>query len=236
MWTLGKENNFYKSKQWKDLIEYLKNSRVNPEDGLLYCAHCGKPIVKKYDCIGHHNVHLTEENVNDATISLNPDNIKFVHMRCHNKIHKKNPFYNYYKRPEVYIVFGPPCSGKTSFVKESALDTDLIVDMDNIWQMISINERYVKPNNLKSNVFQIRDFLIDMIKRRSGKWTNAWIIAGLPLKMERERLKELVNANKIIYIDTPKEECIKRCLASRPKETVEDWLEYIENWFDDYVE
>ena len=71
MYTLG---NFYKSKEWEKLIAVLKLERVN-ENGEVICEHCGKPIHKKYDCIGHHKIELTEANVNDPEVSLNPDNV-----------------------------------------------------------------------------------------------------------------------------------------------------------------
>ena len=54
MFTL---NNFYKSKEWESLLEQLKLERVNSE-GEIVCEHCHKPIVKKYDCIGHHKIEL----------------------------------------------------------------------------------------------------------------------------------------------------------------------------------
>lgn len=54
MFTLS---NFYKSKQWEDLLEQLKLERVD-SNGDIVCEHCHKPIVKKYDCIGHHKIEL----------------------------------------------------------------------------------------------------------------------------------------------------------------------------------
>ena len=73
---------FYSSKEWEKLRKLIAQERVDA-DGNIICAHCGKPIVKAYDMIGHHKIALTEENVNDATISLNPENIDLVHHRCH---------------------------------------------------------------------------------------------------------------------------------------------------------
>lgn len=61
MFTLS---NFYKSKEWTDLLEQLKLERVN-SDGEIICEHYSRPIVKKYDCIGHHIEELTEANVNN---------------------------------------------------------------------------------------------------------------------------------------------------------------------------
>ena len=122
----------------------LKQERVNDE-GFIICAHCGEPIIKKYDCIGHHIEELTLENVNDYSISLNPDNVELIHFRCHNKAHKRFGYGNAHRKPtptqEVYIVYGSPCSGKTTFVRESAGENDIILDMDNIYECITANER-----------------------------------------------------------------------------------------------
>ncbi|MDE5792626.1 MAG: hypothetical protein K2H66_03775, partial [Oscillospiraceae bacterium] len=73
-----KRQAFYKSRQWENFVKLLRSERV-AENGAVLCEHCGKPIVKAYDCIAHHVIELTEENVDNAMISLNPDNIKLVH-------------------------------------------------------------------------------------------------------------------------------------------------------------
>lgn len=218
-------DNFYQSKAWEKFLQVLKDERTNDE-GFIICAHCGEPIVKKYDCIGHHKIELTEENVNDFEISLNPDNVDLVHHRCHNQIHER--FGSYMRK--VYIVYGAPCSGKTSFVRDAANKEDLILDIDSIWEMISNNDRYIKPGRLKQNVFMIRDAILDQIRTRAGGWRNAYIIGGYPLHMERQRLATALGA-ELIHIDTEKAECIKRSL-DRPGY----WDEYIEEYFEKYQE
>ena len=60
---------FYRSKSWQSLLRKIKSDRVNAE-GDIICEYCGKPIVKKFDCIGHHKIHLTPQNVNDVNVSL----------------------------------------------------------------------------------------------------------------------------------------------------------------------
>ena len=66
--------NFYRSDNWTNLLKVLKLQRVDT-NGNIICEYCNKPIVRAYDCIGHHKVELTEENYTDADISLNPDSI-----------------------------------------------------------------------------------------------------------------------------------------------------------------
>ena len=220
--TLG---DFYRSREWYKLMQVIKAERIN-ERGELICEHCEKPIVKAYDCIGHHVIELTENNVDDVAIALNPDNIMLVHHRCHNKIHNKLG----YSDRKIYLVYGSPLSGKSTFVKENMDEGDLIIDIDNIWQCVSNCDRYVKPNRLRSNVFQLRDTMLDMIRVRNGKWLNAWIVGGYPMKNERERLCKSLKAREI-FIDTPKDECIKRLYENPNGRDIDEWVKYIEDWW-----
>lgn len=220
---------FYQSKEWVNLMQVIRAERVNDE-GFVICEYCGKPIVKKYDCIGHHKVHLTEENVNDVTISLNPDNVALVHARCHNRIHEKLG----YARKEIFLVYGAPLSGKSSYVKSTALAGDLIIDMDSIWECISGQPRYVKPGKLKAVAFGVRDYLMDCLRVRNGKWQNAYIIGGFPLISERERLVNQYGAREV-FIDTDEAECIRRLNENPEGRNVEEWTGYIEDWFRRYT-
>ena len=225
-------DNFYQSKQWIALMQQLRLQRVNT-DGLLLCEHCGRPITKAYDCTGHHVIELTDRNVNDVTISLNPDNIMIVHHKCHNKIHHKLSMTD---RRTVYVVYGAPCSGKTSFVCDNMEQGDLIIDIDSIWECISGCERYTKPARLNSNVFTLRDNLIEQVRYRVGKWLTAWIIGGYPLTAERERLCKSLGAREI-FVDTPRDECLQRlteCAAVDGRDVAE-WTRYISDWFEKYT-
>lgn len=220
---------FYRTDEWEKLIEVLKLERAN-EDGELICEHCGQPISRKYDCIGHHVIELTLDNVNDINISLNPDNIQLIHFRCHNQKHRRFGF----NQKKVYLVYGSPLSGKSTWVKENATKDDIILDIDNIYQMISINKKYEKPKTLNSNVFGIRDCILDMIKTRRGKWADAYVIGGYPSSLDRMRLCETLGAEEI-HIDTTKEECLRRLQDDPDRDKVE-WEKYINDYWDRYQE
>lgn len=215
-------SSFYKSREWLNLRARLMLERVN-DRGELICEHCGKPIVKAYDCIGHHTIELTKENVKDYSISLNPKNIKLIHFKCHNRIHQR--FEGMARN--VYLVYGSPCSGKTTWVRDVANEDDLILDMDSIWESISVADKYHKPARLKNNAFGIRDCILDQIKCRVGLWRNAYVIGGYPLSTDRDRLCDLLGAQPI-FIETSKDECIARAKT-------EEWREFVEEWFDSFT-
>lgn len=214
---------FYKSGAWKNCMRAIKAERIN-EEGFNICEHCGAPIVKKYDCIGHHKNPLTMGNVNNPEISLNPDNIALLHFRCHEEVHNR---FGLFIPQKVFIVHGAPLSGKNTFVKENKGNRDIVVDMDKLWEAITLEPLYIKNNYLKTNVFELRNTLIDQIRMRRGQWQTAWVIGSYPRQGERERLADRLGA-ELIHIDTTQEECLERFTqSSRPPE----WENYIKEYF-----
>lgn len=225
---------FYNSEEWKKFRAGLISERTNPADGVLYDEITGKPLIKSYDIVAHHKKPLTVQNVNDYSISLNPENILLISQDTHNKEHKR---FGYVAERKVYYVYGSPCSGKTTFVNKIKGNSDIVVDMDNIWQCITGGERYDKPNALKQNAFILRDCLYDQIKKRAGKWERAFIITSGAVKSIRTREIESFGA-EVIFIDETKETCLKRLYGdcNRTLQQKKDWERYIDQWFNDYTE
>ncbi len=221
-------SDFYRTAEWKKLTHIIKLSRVD-DNGFWICKHCKKPIVKSYDCICHHKIYLTEENYTDPDISLNENNIALLHHRCHNRVHNK------LGQPtrQVFVVYGSPLSGKSSYVNDVMLQGDLLLDIDKIWMAISNQPLYIKPKELTSNVFAIRDLILQQIKHRQGKWQNAYIVGGYPLSAERNRLANTLGA-RLIHIDTDKETCLSRLIACEDKRDKEQWKKFIEDWWEKF--
>ena len=223
-------HDFYTSKEWRAFRETLIHQRTKP-DGVLYDELNGQPLIKAYDIIAHHKQQLTVQNVNDYSISLNPDNIMLVSMRSHNEIHKR---FGYAQGRKVYYVYGAPCSGKSSYVESIKGNSDIIADIDLIWAAITGGQRYVKPDALKVNAFQLYSAVLDQIKTRAGKWERAYIITGGAHKGQRERQLAELGAEPI-FIDTPKEVCLQR-LNGDTQRDITQWAGYIDEWFSTYQE
>lgn len=219
---MDKIHQFYCSKIWRDLSFRLKVERGGK------CEKCGFTSATKEEwaqLIGHHKEELTEENVNDPNIALNPDMIEIECLSCHNKEHRR---FGHSKK--IYIVYGSPLSGKTTLVRELMQYGDLVMDLDSIWQAVSLQDMYIKPDNLRFNVFRVRDNILDQIKTRYGQFYDAYIIGGYPDKYERERLSKELGA-ELIYCESTKEECLKRLVDSnKPRQ----WEQYINTWWEEY--
>ena len=73
---------FYKSKTWQRCrSQYAKSKR-----GL--CERCLAKGMYRPGEIVHHKVHITPDNINDASVTLNPDNLELLCRDCHALVHK----------------------------------------------------------------------------------------------------------------------------------------------------
>ncbi|MFC4389129.1 hypothetical protein ACFOZ1_15210 [Gracilibacillus marinus] len=219
-------HSFYTSEPWRGFRLNLIIERGN------ICERCGERIARAKDIIGHHKIELTSENVHDYNISLNPKLIELVCFDCHNKDHRR---FGYQGLKEVYLVYGPPLSGKSTFVKQQMGRGDIVVDMDRLYTAVSMLPSYDKPDNLYSNVIQIQNTLLDNIRTRYGKWHNAWVIGGYADKYKRERLADSLGA-ELIFLDVSKEDCLSRLKQDEDRQYRQDeWLGYIDKWFESYT-
>lgn len=210
---------FYCSREWMDFSFKLKVERGGK------CERTGEVLEDFSQLIGHHKIEITEDNVNDPHISLNPDNIEIISLNEHNKEHRR---FGHSKK--VYIVWGSPLSGKTTAVRQMIKHGDIVLDTDALWQAVTMQPEYIKPNNVRFNIFALRDNLLDQIKTRYGEWYDCYVIGGYPDKYERERLAQTLGA-ELIYCESTKEECLDRLAKSgKPKA----WEKYICEWWEKY--
>lgn len=211
----------YQSKAWRDLRQVLILERG------LRCEECGKLVPSPSMLIGDHVHELTPENAHDPSVALNPDNVRLICADCHNKKHQRFG-YNAHK---VYLVYGAPCSGKTSLVNQMRQRGDIIIDMDRLYEAVSGCSLYDKPDNIKAAVFAARDALLDVVKTRYGRWCNAFIVGGYPHKAQREALARKLGA-KLVYCEATREECLARAADRGVHEG--DWKRFIAKYFETF--
>lgn len=248
MKTYKSTYDFYRGEDWKQCKSQVLQARLKA-DGSIICEHCNQPILKGFNpnannnsgaIVFHHKIYLNNLNVNDASVSINPSNIQIVHWSCHNEIHQRFGYSGTNNIPEkkVYLITGASCSGKTSWVKERLQENDIVVDIDDIWEMVSGQPRYIKPNSLKPVIFKIRDELKGLIQRGTGTWRNAFIIESLPSKQDREREADRYKQFnvEIVTLDTTQEECLQRLHSNPSGRDIKSYEKYIEEYYMRYKE
>lgn len=217
---------FYASEAWQTFRMVIIAQRG------LRCEHCGQRVAKSQDLTLHHITPLTPENVRDAAIALNPANVLVVHHTCHNEIHQR---FGHEPEKGVWIVYGPPLSGKTTYVRERKGPNDIVADIDALFVALTMRPAYDKPDALLPNVMSVQRLLLDNIKTRYGKWHSAWVIGGYADKYKRERLADELGA-ELVFCDVSKDECLRRLEADEARRFRQaEWRGYIERWFEEYV-
>ena len=74
---------FYKGKEW----QRVRNDYVKSVGGL--CEECLRRGLVVHGQIVHHKEHITPNNINDTSVTLNPKNLILLCRECHGAQHKK---------------------------------------------------------------------------------------------------------------------------------------------------
>lgn len=134
----------------------------------------------------------------------------------------------------VYIVYGPPASGKSTYVREHKKKGDLVVDFDLIKQAISMNGKTEDICGLYNVAEGIREYLLTLIESRKINCANAWVIGSLADAAERIALKCRLKG-ELIYMNTTKEQCVARAIKDEERLDKELQLKIIDKWFENYT-
>ena len=100
---------------------------------------------------------------------------------------------------QVTIVCGPPCAGKTTWVRERAQAGDLVVDYDDIAQSLGSARTHGHHPKFHRDTERIIAQQLDQITL--GKAKRAWVIRSFPAHAERERLAQRIGATSVVLLD-----------------------------------
>ncbi len=122
------------------------------------------------------------------------------------------------------IVCGPPASGKTTYVRDSAKPGDTIIDLDQISTAIdpAFKQWRGRDSALLAASLRARNNMIgDIGRAKTGK---AWLIVSAPTKAEREWWRDTLGG-KVTLLNPGFSECLKRSKArGTPSYGVERWF------------
>ncbi len=219
-------NKFYTSRSWRSFRETV----IIDNGGV--CNRCHKVFTDTSQLEVHHIKHLKQHDYLDYSKTFNKDNVEVICHKCHNDEHGR-----FIANKEVILVYGPPLSGKTTYVKANKSFSDIVVDLDKLQEAITLMPVYQEVPAVKRNLFSVRDLLLDHIKTRYGKWKTAWIIGGYPNTYDRDTLIKSLEVDAAILIETSKEECLNRLeqVNDYRKEYKAEWQSYINKWFETYT-
>lgn len=119
----------------------------------------------------------------------------------------------------IIVVVGPPCSGKTTLVRERKRDGDIVIDWDAIGVALGSTEEHRHHPALMPFIAEARDALLARLLTRENDIAHAWIITT-------GNTAEMIYHERIV-MDTPVDECLRRADADGRtedvKQAIRDW-------------
>lgn len=136
------------------------------------------------------------------------------------------------KMKYIIVITGPPCSGKSTYVKQHMKPGDLVWDYDEIMKALTGQDLYYRPEWGIDVCAAIRDALYKNIDS-SIKVKKVWIITCSPKRYQRNELRKRFDA-EVIIIKPDIQVCINRINqdARRPDKAI--WVDAITQWYNDY--
>jgi hypothetical protein len=129
---------------------------------------------------------------------------------------------------KLVIIFGPPGSGKTTYILKNKKPDDIIIDFDLLYRAVTGEDKYTKPTNQFKLVDKLRDYMIRAC-HENLEHDRAWIT--LTSKDLLDKYKKMYKCD--VRIKTVnRSECYKN-ISNDPdrSENFELWKVIIDKWF-----
>ncbi|MFM1542301.1 hypothetical protein ABGF49_07780 [Helcococcus ovis] len=128
---------------------------------------------------------------------------------------------------KLYIVTGPPCSGKTTYVKNNLKEKDIVFDSDEIARAFTYSKYHtVNKNGIVTFILRLRYQFINSLK--SITIGDAYIIVT---HITDSLLKQCSMYDyKIINMDTTIQECIDRLYKDISRPDKKEWEKIIKEY------
>lgn len=122
---------------------------------------------------------------------------------------------------DLTLVWGPPCSGKTTHVATHKQPGDIVIDYDAIAVALGSPSSHDHPAAMRPIIVAAWLAALHEAERQP---VRMWLIKGFPTPAERKR------ATRTVLLDTPRAECEDRARHLRPG----TWLPLIADWYTRY--
>lgn len=128
----------------------------------------------------------------------------------------------------VVVVFGPPASGKSTYVEKHAAPSDKVIDLDLIKEKIGGDKRSNDMGVIR-RALAWRDMAIRSLADETG---TAWLIVTARTKAERDKWIEALGPKaEAVTLDTPTDECIRRIYADPTrKDDADQMVKVVREW------
>ena len=106
----------------------------------------------------------------------------------------------------IHVLTGPPCAGKSTYIRKHAKPGDLIIDFDELAQTLGCAEKWNPAGIVRDAAFAARTAAIDTAMKNPG--AESWVIQSR-LSDELRAAYEKLNAD-IVELDPGMDVCLER--------------------------
>lgn len=193
------------------------------------CRHCKSAGIVRLATVPDHIVPL------DKGGSDQDDNIQCLCEPCHrvktlSEDHglaaANHPAWLEPSAVPLFIICGPPCSGKNTYVEEHKRPGDTVIDLDAIRTELDPSYRHWSgylDSPLLSRAIRQRNAMLGNLKRQA--FGRAWFIISAPTKQERAWWSDKLGG-AIVLLHPGVKECKRRAVARGTPlaaKGVDDW-------------
>ncbi|WP_425539434.1 HNH endonuclease [Microaceticoccus formicicus] len=223
----------YNKKSWTRKSDYIKQ-----RDGYL-CQEC----LRRGERTGADHVHHINPVETHSDLRWENDNLISLCLSCHNKMHHRadrrlTRLGRWYQRiyqtvkgnkkmTEIRFVIGPPCSGKSTYVKEHKGRNDIVYDLDEIVKAITLNELHDKNPKAIEYALDIRHLILTKLETET-EFDTAWIIST---EMKDRFYDYYLYKPQIIKMPASQTECLYRLHKNPDGRNVEETEKVIRDYF-----
>lgn len=127
----------------------------------------------------------------------------------------------------LYVITGPPCAGKSTWVRDRAKPGDIVIDLDRMALALTAEETapYEYPRHIRLLAMAARKAVIGLAV--TARNADIYLIHSKPSGKQKS---QYIRARaQFVELSAPLEELMRRAIAERP-----DWyLPLIARWFDE---
>lgn len=222
-----KPNKFYQSRKWK-----TKRENILKRDGYL-CQECRlQDKITPAETVHHINpLEYYPE------LRLEDKNLISLCINCHNKMHDRETHgltyigrkwqYIYTGYSNIIFVIGPPCSGKTTYVRERVGPNDLVFDWDEIAKALTFGRNHDHNPDTHELLRRVRHTFLSFVETNSD-FDTVWIVSTRVYDVFHEFA---LVAPRVVELNTSMEECLARLRANPDDRNEKETEEVIRNYF-----
>ena len=130
----------------------------------------------------------------------------------------------------VEIVYGPPCSGKSTYARERMGKDDVVYDYDRLIKaMTTQDKRGTEKTAAHEIALGIRGLMIARAHEEDRRCGRAFILTRWPTENLREQLAGLAVTET--RMDADEKTCLARLEADDERTDKSEWAQIIRDWF-----